>query len=188
MTNQNLQNKKVAILVETGFEQEELTRPRQALEEAGAQTYIISPAWEKVKGWDHVDWGDEFDVDVKLSDANPDQYDALLMPGGVMNPDKLRRNEEAQQFVRRFFATGKPVAAICHAPWTLIDTGLAAGRRLTSYHSLQTDLKNAGADWVDEAVVVDDNLITSRNPDDIPAFNRQIVAEFARAGEPARAS
>lgn len=181
MTKQPLQNKKVAILVENGFEQEELTRPRQALQEAGAKTHIVSPAWKTVKGWDHVDWGDEFDVDVKLDQADPSQYDALLLPGGVMNPDKLRRNEQAQEFVRHFFAAGKPVAAICHAPWTLIDTGLAPGRRLTSYHSIQTDLQNAGAEWVDEAVVVDDGLITSRNPDDIPIFNRTIIAEFARA-------
>jgi protease I len=186
MSNNDLQNKKVAILVEDGFEQEELTRPRQALEEAGAETYIVSPAEEKVKGWDHVEWGDEFEVEVKLDEANPDEYDALLLPGGVMNPDKLRRNKEAQDFVRHFFAAGKPVAAICHAPWTLIDTGLAAGRRLTSYHSLQTDLKNAGADWVDEEVVVDKNLITSRNPDDIPAFNRTMIEKIASI-EPARA-
>jgi protease I len=186
MSNNDLQNKKVAILVEDGFEQEELTRPRQALEEAGAETYIVSPAEEKVKSWDHVEWGDEFEVEVKLDEANPDEYDALLLPGGVMNPDKLRRNKEAQDFVRHFFAAGKPVAAICHAPWTLIDTGLAAGRRLTSYHSLQTDLKNAGADWVDEEVVVDKNLITSRNPDDIPAFNRTMIEKIASI-EPARA-
>lgn len=185
MAQQPLQNKKVAILVANGFEQEELTRPRQALQEAGAKTQIISPAGNKVKGWDHTDWGEEFDVDVQLDQADPSQYDALLLPGGVMNPDKLRRDEQAQAFVRHFFAAGKPVAAICHAPWTLIDTGLAPGRRLTSYHSLQTDLKNAGAEWVDEEVVVDDNLITSRNPDDIPAFNRTIVAEFAKS-EPER--
>jgi protease I len=116
MANQQLQNKKVAILVENGFEQEELVRPRQALQEAGAETFIISPAWETVKGWNHVDWGDKFDVDVKLSEADAEQYDALLLPGGVMNPDKLRRNEQAQEFVRHFFAAGKPVAAICHAP------------------------------------------------------------------------
>jgi protease I len=178
MTNQ-LQNKKVAILVENGFEQEELTRPRQALEEAGAETHIVSPAWKTVKGWDHVDWGDEFEVDVKLEEADPEQYDALLLPGGVMNPDKLRRNEKAQDFVRRFFAAHKPVAAICHAPWTLIDTGLAPGRRLTSYHSIRTDLENAGAEWVDKEVVVDDNLITSRNPDDIPAFNRAFIEKLS---------
>ena len=120
MMNNQLQNKRVAILVENGFEQEELTRPRQALQEAGAETQIVSPAWTKVKGWDHVDWGDEFEVDVKLDDADPDQFDALLLPGGVMNPDSLRRNKQALAFVRHFFTEGKPVAAICHAPWTLI--------------------------------------------------------------------
>lgn len=186
MTNQPLQNKKVAILVENGFEQEELTKPRQALQEAGAETVIISPAWKTVKGWQHADWGDEFDVDVKLEEADANQYDALLLPGGVMNPDKLRRNEQAQEFVRHFFASGKPVAAICHAPWTLIDTGLVPGRRLTSYHSIRTDLENAGAEWVDEAVVIDGNLTTSRNPDDIPAFNRAIVEQFAHEPERAR--
>ena len=173
-------NKKVAILVEDGFEQEELTRPRQALHAAGAKTHIISPAGAKVKGWDHVKWGDEFDVDASLEEADPARYDALLLPGGVMNPDKLRRNQQAQSFVRHFFDEGKPVAAICHAPWTLIDAEVAQGRRLTSYHTLQTDLKNAGAEWVDEAVVVDDGLVTSRNPDDIPAFNEKMIVEFAR--------
>ncbi|HEX6385282.1 MAG TPA: type 1 glutamine amidotransferase domain-containing protein [Anaerolineae bacterium] len=176
---QELKGKKVAILVENGFEQEELTRPRAALEEAGAQTHIVSPAWETVKGWDHTDWGDKFSVDVKLSDADPDEYDALLLPGGVMNPDQLRRNENALQFVRAFFEEGKPVAAICHAPWTFVDAGLVEGRKLTSYHSLQTDLKNAGAEWVDQEVVVDNGLVTSRNPDDIPAFNRKMIEEFA---------
>lgn len=180
MTKRLLQNVKVAILVENGFEQEEMTRPQRALHDAGAETHIVSPAWKTVKGWDHVDWGDEFDVDIKLDEADPDQYDALLLPGGVMNPDKLRRNEQAQEFVRQFFAEGKPVAAICHAPWLLIDTGLAVGRRLTSYHSIQTDLKNAGARWEDEEVVVDENLITSRSPRDIPAFNRTLIAELIR--------
>lgn len=178
MTNE-LTGKRVAILVENGFEQVELTKPRQALEEAGAQTHIVSPAGNRVKGWDHTKWGDEFDVDVSLNEAQAADYDALLLPGGVMNPDKLRRNEKAQRFVRSFFEAGKPVAAICHAPWTLIDAGVASGRRLTSYHSLQLDLKNAGARWVDEEVVVDNGLVTSRKPDDIPAFNRKMIEEFA---------
>ena len=181
MTDQQLQNKRIAILVENGFEQEELTRPRDALKAAGADTYIVSPAWTTVRGWDHTDWGNEFDVDVRLDKVDPSQFDALLLPGGVMNPDKLRRNERAQEFVRHFFAAGKPVAAICHAPWMLIDTGLAVGRKLTSYHSIQTDLKNADAQWVDEEVVIDGNLITSRSPKDIPAFNRAMIAEFAEA-------
>jgi len=179
MIEQQLKNMKVAILVENGFEQEELTRPQQALEEAGAKTHIVSPAGKKVKGWDHTDWGNTFNVDVSLEQANPDNYDALLLPGGVMNPDKLRRNPQAQQFVRQMFEAGKPVAAICHAPWTLIDAGVAEGRRLTSYHTLQLDLQNAGAEWVDEEVVVDNGLVTSRKPDDIPAFNRKMIEEFA---------
>lgn len=180
MTNKQLKDKKVAILVENGFEQEELTRPRQALHNAGAKTEIVSPAGETVKGWDHVAWGEEFHVDVQLEKADPEHYDALLLPGGVMNPDKLRRNKQVQSFVRAFFDEGKPVAAICHAPWTFIDAGVVQGRRLTSYHSLQTDLKNAGAFWVDEEVVVDDGLVTSRNPDDIPAFNEKMIVEFAK--------
>lgn len=174
-----LQGKRVAILVDNGFEQEELIRPRQALEAAGAQTQIVSPQQGKVKGWNHTDWGDELPVDVPLEQANADAYDALLLPGGVMNPDHLRRNERALSFVRAFFEAGKPVAAICHAPWTLIDAGVASGRRLTSYPSLQTDLKNAGANWVDEEVVVDNGLVTSRKPDDIPAFNRKMIEEIA---------
>jgi protease I len=177
MTN-HLQNKKVAILVEQGFEKVELTDPRQALEEAGAQTHIISPREGKVKSWEHTDWGEEFPVDVQLEQANADDYDALLLPGGVMNPDKLRRNPKAQQFVRAFFESGKPVAAICHAPWMLIDAGVTKGRTLTSYPSLQNDLKNAGASWVDQEVVVDNGLVTSRNPDDIPAFNRKMIEEI----------
>jgi protease I len=174
-----LDGKKVAILVENGFEQVELTKPQRALEDAGAQTHIVSPAGKSVKGWDHTEWGDTFDVDVPLTEADAADYDALLLPGGVMNPDKLRRNEKAQRFVRAFFESGKPVAAICHAPWMLIDAGVASSRRLTSYHTLQMDLKNAGAIWVDEEVVVDNGLVTSRKPDDIPAFNRKMVEEFA---------
>jgi protease I len=174
-----LKGKKVAILVEKGFEQVELTEPKQALEQAGAQTHIISPQKGKVKSWEHTDWGDEYTVDVQLEQARPEDYDALVLPGGVMNPDHLRRNEKALQFVRAFFDAGKPVAAICHAPWTLIDAGVVKGKTLTSYHTLQTDLKNAGASWVDQEVVVDNGLVTSRNPDDIPAFNRKMIEEIA---------
>ena len=176
--NATLQGKRVAILVENGFEQEELTRPREALETAGAQSQIVSPVKGKVKGWQHTDWGDEFNVDVALAQANPSEYDALLLPGGVMNPDRLRRNPQALQFVRAFFDAHKPVAAICHGPWTLIDAGVAKGRRMTSYHSIQTDLKNAGVDWVDEEVVVDNGLVTSRQPDDIPSFNKKMIEEI----------
>jgi protease I len=174
-----LDGKKVAILIENGFEQVEMTQPRKALDEAGAQTKIVSPVEGKVKGWQHTEWGDEFSVDVPLANANPDDFDALLLPGGVMNPDKLRINEQAVNFVRAFFDAGKPVAAICHAPWTLINAGVARGTRLTSWPSMEKDLRNAGADWVDEEVVVDGGLVTSRKPDDIPAFNNKMIEEFA---------
>ncbi|MCI0490142.1 MAG: type 1 glutamine amidotransferase [Blastocatellia bacterium] len=174
-----LKGKKIAILVADGFEQVELTEPKQALEQAGAETRIVSPNPDKVRGWNHTDWGEEFPVDVHLDRGDPEEYDALLLPGGVMNPDHLRRNLKAQVFVKSFFDAGKPVAAICHGPWTLIDAGVIAGRKLTSYESIQTDLRNAGAKWVDEAVVVDRGLVTSRKPDDIPAFNRKMIEEFA---------
>ncbi|HZS09983.1 MAG TPA: type 1 glutamine amidotransferase domain-containing protein [Blastocatellia bacterium] len=177
--SQKLSGKKVAILVADGFEQVELTEPKKALEQAGAQTAIVSPASGQVKGWKHTEWGDTFPVDVPLAQARVDDYDALVLPGGVMNPDKLRRNQQALQLVRAFFDAGKPVAAICHGPWTLIDAGIVKGRKLTSYESIQTDLKNAGARWVDEEVVVDNGLVTSRKPDDIPAFNRKMIEEFA---------
>jgi len=173
---------KVAILVEDGFEQVELTDPRRALQEAGAETEIVSPAASgRVKGWNHTDWGDEFSVDRPLESADPADYDALLLPGGVMNPDRLRRNDGALRFVRSFFDDGKPVAAICHGPWTLIDAGVARGRTLTSYESIQTDLKNAGAQWLDREVIVDAGLVTSRKPADIPAFNGKMIEEFAEA-------
>jgi protease I len=174
-----LSHHRVAILVANGFEQEELTRPREALEAAGAVTELVSPEDGKVKGWEHTDWGDEFDVDVSLDDADPEAYDALLLPGGVMNPDRLRGNEGALAFVRAFFQAGKPVAAICHAPWTLIDAGVVEGREMTSYPSLRTDLRNAGATWVDREVVVDQGLVTSRKPADIPAFIGKMIEEFA---------
>jgi protease I len=173
-----LNGKKVAILVENGFEQVEMTGPREALEQAGAGTDLISPVKGKVKGWAHTKWGDEFEVDVQLSDANPDDYDALLLPGGVMNPDKLRLHPDAIEFVRRFVDEGKPIAAICHGPWMLINAGAARGRTMTSWPSLQADLSNAGANWVDQEVVVDNGIVTSRKPDDIPAFNRKMIEEF----------
>ena len=174
-----LHGKKVAILVEHGFEQIELTEPKRALEEAGAQTKIVSPQAGTVLGWQHTNWGDKFPVDVPLERASAQDYDALLLPGGVMNPDKLRMNPKAVQFVRAFFEAKKPVAAICHGPWTLINAAVLRGRTVTSYPSLAVDLKNAGAHWVDREVVVDAGLVTSRNPDDLPAFNRKIVEEFA---------
>jgi protease I len=173
-----LDGKRVAILVTDGFEQVEMTEPRKALEDAGARTDLVSPARGKVKGWQHTKWGDEFPVDVPLDAARPDDYDALVLPGGVMNPDKLRMNERAVHFVRAFFDEGKPVAAICHGPWTLIEADVVRGRTVTSWPSLKTDLKNAGANWVDREVVTDNGLVTSRKPDDLPAFNRKMIEEF----------
>ncbi|HMB96606.1 MAG TPA: type 1 glutamine amidotransferase domain-containing protein [Tepidisphaeraceae bacterium] len=178
MANQLL-GKKVAILVADGFEQVEMTEPRKALDAAGAETVLISPSKGKVKGWKSTDWGDEFDVDLPLDRARESDFDALLLPGGVMNPDKLRRMPAVHQFVGSFFDAGKPVAAICHGPWTLIDTGVARGRKMTSYQSIQMDLKNAGVQWSDEPVVVDNGLVTSRKPDDIPQFNKKMIEEFA---------
>jgi protease I len=174
-----LKGKKIAILVENGFEEEELTKPREALDRAGAQTKIVSPAGDQVKAWRHTDWGETFPVDLPLDQANPHDFDALLLPGGVMNPDKLRAKSEAVEFVRTFFDDGKPVAAICHGPWTLIEAGVVEGRKVTSYRSIKSDLQNAGANWVDEEVVVDNGLVTSRQPSDIPAFNRKMIEEFA---------
>ncbi len=182
---EQLNGKKVAILVADGFEQVELTEPKKALEQAGAKTSIVSPAQGKVKGWQHTEWGDEMPVDVPLNQAKANDFDALLLPGGVMNPDHLRREPEVQRFVKAFFDAGKPVAAICHGPWTLIDAGVARGRKMTSYETIQTDLKNAGVDWVDQEVVVDGNLVTSRKPDDIPAFNKAMLEVFAKAEVPA---
>lgn len=173
---------KVAILAADGFEQVEMTEPRKALEEAGAQTFLISPEKGAVKGWQMTDWGDEFRVDASLFQANPEDYDALLLPGGQINPDKLRTIDEAVAFVKSFFDKGKPVGAICHAPWLLIEADVIRGRRCASYRSIRTDVKNAGAIWVDEAAAVDGNLVTSRNPGDIPAFCEKIIEAFAMAG------
>jgi protease I len=174
-----LNGKKVAILVADGFEQIELTEPRKALEEAGATIEIVSPEEEVVQGWNHDEKADLFSVDMPLKRARSDDYDALLLPGGVKNPDKLRVLTRAVEFIDGFFAAGKPVAAICHAPWTLIEAEMVKGRKITSWPSLKTDLINAGADWVDREVVVDHGLVTSRKPADIPAFNQKMVEEFA---------
>jgi protease I len=174
-----LSGKRVAMLVADGFEQSEMTGPRDALREAGAEVMLISPNADKVKGWQHTDWGDEFQVDQRLEDAKAENFDALVLPGGVMNPDKLRRNPWVLQFVRAFYEAGKPIGAICHGPWTLIDAGIAAGKRLTSYESIQADLKNAGAEWTDDEVVVDNGLVTSRKPDDIPAFSKKLIEEIS---------
>ena len=174
-----LENRRVAILTEEGFEQVELTSPKMALKDAGAIVHVISPKSGNIKAWDKTNWGIEVDVDKQLDEVSPDDYDALVLPGGVMNPDKLRQNKEAIAFVTAFLKEGKPVAAICHGPQMLIETGLIKGRKLTSFPSLQTDLKNAGAEWVDEEVVVDNGLITSRTPADLPAFNKKAIEEFA---------
>ncbi len=193
---QSLQGKKVAALVAKGFEQVELLKPRQALEDAGAVVEVISPeSGGTVRGWDMTDWGDDVDVDVQLNDASSAEYDALLLPGGVKNPDILRTIPQAVQFVRDFFDAGKPIAAICHGPWTLVEADVVRGLHVTSWPSLKTDLKNAGANWTDDQVVVDRGIVTSRKPDDIPAFNDKMIEEFAEgqhggAGkrEPSRAT
>ena len=177
---QELDNKKIAILVADGFEQVELTKPKQAFESAGAQTHIVSPNKDRVQGWNHYDKADFFDVDVALDNAKASDYDALLLPGGTVNPDQLRTKDKAVQFVKAFFDAGKPVAAICHGPWTLVETGVLKGRTVTSWSSLQTDLENAGANWVDREVVEDNGLVTSRNPDDLPAFNAKAIESFAK--------
>jgi protease I len=178
----------VAILVEDGFEQIELTGPREALERAGARTQIVSPKPERVRGWNHHEPGVLFSVDVPLERAEPRDFDALLLPGGVINPDRLRMNAEAVEFAKAFLLAGKPVAAICHGPWMVIETGGARGRRIASWPSLKTDLRNAGAEWVDEPAVVDGDLVTSRRPDDIPQFNDAMIDLFARSREQARQS
>ena len=173
-----LEGKKVAILVADGFEQVEMTKPRAALNEAGAETKIVSLKSGKIQGMNHADRGDKFDVDLTLGEARPDDFDALMIPGGLMNPDALRANGDALEFTRHFFEAGKPVAAICHGPWVLIDAGVIRGRTLTSWPNIKTDVKNAGGKWVNEEVVVDNGLVTSRKPDDIPAFNRKMIEEF----------
>ena len=174
-----LSGRKVAIVVTDGFEQVELTEPRKALEDEGATTH--TPKKDVVNGWKSTDWGDELAVDVPLESADAADYDALLLPGGVINPDKLRIIPKVRALVRDFFESGKPIAAICHGPWTLIDSGVVPGRRMTSWPSLQMDLENAGGDWVDEEVVVDDGLVTSRKPDDLPAFTARVIEEFAES-------
>ena len=174
-----LSGKIVAILTENGFEEVELTSPKKALEEAGAAVHIVSPQKEKVKGWNHDHWTIELPIDKNISDAKSEDYDALVLPGGVLNPDKLRMNKEAVEFAKDFLETGKPIAAICHGPQLLIETGLLEGRDMTSYSSVQTDLKNAGVNWHDREVIVDNGLVTSRSPDDLKAFNEKMIEEIA---------
>jgi protease I len=178
-----LAGKRIAILATEGFEEVELTKPKKALEEAGATVEVVSPEDRiksgEIRAWDMTDWGRKVEVDVKLTQADANSYDALHLPGGVMNPDYLRANPDAIAFVQHFFTAGKPVSAICHAPWTLIEAGVVKGRTMTSWPSLHTDLRNAGAQWVDREVVVDGNLTTSRKPDDLPAFNEKIIQQFS---------
>ncbi len=174
-----LNGKKVAIVVTNGFEQSEFEKPLQALKESGATVKIISLKKEKIKGWKDKNWGDEFEVDLAIGDANSEDFDALVLPGGVMNPDQLRVNKDVVAFVNDFLESGKPIAAICHGPWTLIETGKLKGRKMTSFQSIKTDLINAGVQWVDEEVVVDDGLVTSRSPKDLPAFCKKMIEEIA---------
>ncbi|MDH2313691.1 type 1 glutamine amidotransferase domain-containing protein [Methylobacterium brachiatum] len=186
MTSETLNDLKVAILVTDGFEQIEMTEPRKALDKAGAETRLVSPKDGRVKAWNFTDWGDTFPVDMPLDSAPSEDFDALLLPGGVTNPDMLRALPQAVAFVKAFFDARKPVASICHGPWTIIEAGAARGRRLTSWPSLMTDLKNAVAEWVDQEVVADQGLVTSRKPDDIPAFNPEVIKLFASARGPSR--
>jgi len=174
-----LKGVKVAILIADGFEQVEMVQPRRALNEAGAETCIVSPNKKNVRGWNFKEWGDDFPVDKPLDEAKSRDFDALLLPGGVINPDALRMQPKAVEFVKSFFDARKPVAAICHGPWMVIEAGAAHGRRIASWPSVKTDLRNAGAEWVDQESVTDGNLVTSRKPDDIPAFNRAMVKLFS---------
>ena len=178
---QQLTGVRVAILATDGFEQSELMEPRRSLQEAGAATDVVSLKSGKIQGWNHTEQGDTVEVDETVESVDAKDYDALLLPGGVMNPDSLRMNPQAVSFVKSFFEAGKPVAAICHGPWTLIEAGAVEGRTLTSWPSLKTDIQNAGGVWVDREVVVDGNLVTSRNPKDIPAFNRELAKLFGTA-------
>jgi protease I len=176
---QDLKGKKIAILATDGFEQVELTEPKKALEQAGATTHVISLKPGKIKGWKFTEWGDSVAVDKTLDEAKVGEYDLLVLPGGVQNPDKLRVDKHAVAFVKEFAQSGKPVGAICHASWTLIEAGVVEGKTMTSWPSLHTDLTNAGAHWVDKEVVVDGNFITSRKPDDLPAFHQHLIAALA---------
>ena len=178
MATNQLSGKRVAIITENGFEEVELTSPKKALEEAGAKVDIISPQKNKVKAWNHDHWSIELPVDKNISEANPDDYDALVVPGGVLNPDQMRINSDCVEFAQHFLYAAKPVAAICHGPQLLIETGKLQGRKMTSYPSVKTDLTNAGVDWVDQEVVVDNGLVTSRSPKDLPAFNKKMLEEI----------
>jgi protease I len=173
-----LTGKRIAILTENGFEEEELTSPKKALEEAGAKVDIVSPQKNKVKAWDHDHWSIELPVDVQVEKAKVENYDALVIPGGVINPDQMRVNKDCVAFAQQFLEIGKPVAAICHGPQLLIETGIIEGRHMTSYPSIKTDLENAGVIWADKEVVTDNGLVTSRSPKDLPAFNKKMIEEI----------
>lgn len=179
MADGRLQGRKVAVLATDGFEQVELTKPVEALKKAGAKVHVVSPKGGQIQGYNHHDRGDQVPVDRELSQVSAQEYQALVLPGGVINPDQLRLDEAAIDFIRDFVRSEKPIAAICHGPWTLIDAGAVDGRKMTSWPSLKTDLRNAGAEWVDQEVVVDGGLVTSRNPDDLPAFCAKMIEEFA---------
>lgn len=188
MADTTLSGVKVAILATDGVEQVELSEPRKALDAAGAKTTLISLKEGDIRGWNHTEWGEKFRVDMPLSKARAEDFDALMLPGGVINPDKMRMEPKAVAFVKAFLDSGKPVAAICHGPWMVLEAGGARGRRMTSWPSLKTDLKNAGANWVDQETVTDGTLVTSRKPDDIPAFNHDMIKRFAnaRVAQPAK--
>jgi deglycase len=188
MAQKNLNGLRVAIIATNYFEQAELEKPRQALDDAGAETKIIAPKPGEIQGVNHVEKGDRFKVDMTLTDARPDQFDAVLLPGGAVNADALRMVPEAQKFVQEFDRAGKPIAFICHAPWLLVSSRLAKDRTFTSYHTIQDDMRNAGAHWVDKEVVRDRNWVSSRQPSDIPAFNSQMIALFAEAVPSQRAA
>lgn len=183
-----LEGRKIAILATTGVEEVELVEPRKALDEAGAETFLISPEPDEIRAWSYSDWGANFTVDAPLEETSSQEYDALYIPGGVMSPDKLRTDERAVAFVREFAEEGKPIASVCHGPWMLAEAGVVEGKRMTSWPSLQTDLRNAGAEWTDEEVVSDQMIITSRDPNDIPAFNSAIIEAFSEDGEMRRAA
>lgn len=176
-----LRGVRVAIIVADDFEQVEMTEPRKALEEAGAETVLISPVRNQVQGMKHDVKADTFKVDLPIDQANPDDFDAVLLPGGALNADALRMNRKARDFVRNFDSLGKPIAVICHAPWLLVSAGLVKGRRLAAYYTIQDDIRNAGGEWVDEEVVMDRNWVSSRQPSDIPAFNREMIQLFAQS-------
>ncbi|GAB3517698.1 type 1 glutamine amidotransferase domain-containing protein [Arthrobacter monumenti] len=179
MAEHDISGKKVAFLLTDGVEQVELTKPWDAVKQAGGQPVLVSPKSGSIKGFNHTDPGDDFPVDVSVAEAKADDYDALVLPGGVFNADQIRVDKDSQDFTRSFFSSQKPVAVICHGPWIMIDAGVVSGRKMTSYHTLAADLKNAGAEWIDKEVVVDAGLVSSRNPDDLPAFCSKLVEEVA---------